>query len=79
MHGEIFKTTKYAIVSPPHSLHLRKIHLQARPTMGQVEVELAPSLQTEKVSERILHEKGEKYVLPVDNEEHERFAHSFVC
>lgn len=47
--------------------------------MGQVEVELAPSLQTEKVSERILHEKGEKYVLPVDNEEHERFAHSFVC
>ena len=67
------------MIPPPHSLRLRKIHKQAQPAMEQTEVELAPSPHVEEVSERILHEKGGRYVLPVDNEEHERFAHSLIC
>ena len=42
----------------------------------QVETEVSPNLGN--VSERVLHEKGEKYILPVDNEEHERFVYNLT-
>lgn len=44
--------------------------------MEQVEIEVSTSLGN--VSGRVLHEKGEKYILPVDNEEHERFVYYFT-